>query len=63
MGDRRSTTPESIVHERRYEAHGCFDAMFAGSVSILSLKGYLDISVIHGDGTSTVANKGGDNLG
>lgn len=48
---------------RRYEAHGCFDAMFAGSVSILSLKGYLDISVIHGDGTSTVAKKGGDNLG
>ena len=48
---------------RRYEAHGCFDAMFTGSVSILSLKGYLDISVIHGDGTSTVAKKGGDNLG
>ena len=48
---------------RRYEAHGCFDAIFAGSVSILSLKGFLDISVIHGDGTTTVAKKGGDNLG
>lgn len=47
---------------RRYEVHGCFDAIFAGSVSILSLKGYLDITVIHGDGT-TVAKKGGDNLG
>ncbi|MEA5599293.1 hypothetical protein, partial [Rivularia sp. UHCC 0363] len=45
---------------RRYEAQGCFDAIFAGSVSILSLKGHLDLSVIHGDGTTTVAKKGGD---
>ena len=48
---------------RRYEAHGCFDAIFVGSVSILSINGFLDISVIHGDGTTTVAKKGGDNLG
>jgi transposase len=48
---------------RRYEVHGCFDAIFAGSVSILSLKGFLDTTVIHGDGTTTVAKKGGDNLG
>ena len=48
---------------RRYEAHGCFDVIFAGSVSLLSLKGQLDISVIHGDGTTTAAKKGGDNLG
>ena len=48
---------------RRYEAHGCFNAIFEGSVSILSLKGFLDLTVIHGDGTTTVAKKGGDNLG
>ena len=48
---------------RRYEDHGCFDVIFAGSVSLLSLKGQLDISVIHGDGTTTAAKKGGDNLG
>ena len=48
---------------RRYEAHGCFDAIFEGSVWILSLKGFLDLTVIHGDGTTTVAKKGGDNLG
>lgn len=48
---------------RRYEAHGCFDAMFAGSVSPKQQKEYLDISVIHGDGTTTPALKGGDNLG
>jgi hypothetical protein len=29
----------------------------------LHQKDYLDISVIHGDGTTTVAMKGGDNLG
>ena len=48
---------------RRYEAHGCFDAIFEGSVSQLHQKEYLDISVIHGDGTTTAAKKGGDNLG
>ncbi len=48
---------------RRYEAHGCFDAIFEGSVLHLHQKEYLDIGVIHGDGTTTVAKKGGDNLG
>ena len=48
---------------RRYEAQGCFDAIFASSVSHLHQKEYLDISVIHGDGTTTAAKKGGDNLG
>lgn len=48
---------------RRFEAHGCFEAIFMGSVSQLHQKEYLDISVIHGDGTTTAAKKGGDNLG
>jgi len=48
---------------RRFEAHGCFDAIFAGSVSQLHQKEYLDISVIHGDGTTTAAKKGGSHLG
>ncbi len=48
---------------RRFEAQGCFDAIFEGSVSQLSLKGCLDTSVIHGDGTTMAAKKGGDNLG
>jgi hypothetical protein len=48
---------------RRYEAHGCFDAIVEGSVLHLHQKEYLDIDVIHGDGTTTVAKKGGDNLG
>ena len=48
---------------RRFEAHGCFEAIFTGSVLLLHQKEYLDISVIHGDGTTTAAKKGGDNLG
>jgi hypothetical protein len=48
---------------RRYEAQGCFDAIFAGSVLLLHQQELLDLSVIHGDGTTTAAKKGGDNLG
>jgi hypothetical protein len=47
---------------RRYETHG-FHAIFEGSVLHLHQKNRLDTSVIHGDGTTTVAKKGGDNLG
>jgi len=48
---------------RHFQGKGCFDAIFAGSVSHLHQKEFLDISVIHGDGTTTAAKKGGDNLG
>jgi hypothetical protein len=48
---------------RRWEADGCIDAIFAGSVMQLQQDGLLDITVIHGDGTTTAAKKGGDNIG
>jgi transposase len=48
---------------RFWEMHGCFDAIFAGSVRILDCTGLLDTSIIHGDGTTTAAKKGGDNIG
>ncbi|MEL7086718.1 MAG: transposase, partial [Cyanobacteria bacterium J06597_1] len=48
---------------RRFETHGCFEAIFTGSIVQLQQNNYLDISVIHGDGTTTAAKKGGDNLG
>src|SRR5450755_3909732 len=48
---------------RRWQAKGCLDAIFAGSVAALQEHGHLDVSVIHGDGTTTAAKKGGDNLG
>jgi len=48
---------------RRWVANGCIDAIFAGSVSRLHQDGLLDTTVIHGDGTTAAAKKGGDNLG
>ena len=48
---------------RFWVEHGLFDLIFEESVLNLHESGLLDISIIHGDGTSTVAKKGGDNLG
>ena len=48
---------------RRFETHGCFEDIFKASVGLLHEKGKLDTSIIHGDGTTTAAKKGGDNLG
>jgi transposase len=48
---------------RRWHAAGCFDVIFANSVFLLHEHNRLDTSVIHGDGTTTVAKKGGDNIG
>jgi hypothetical protein len=48
---------------RRWEADGCIDAIFTGSVMQLHQDGLLDITVIHGDRTTTAAKKGGDNIG
>lgn len=48
---------------RKWQADGCFDAIFEGSVATLSQENLLDTAVIHGDGTTTAAKKGGDNIG
>lgn len=48
---------------RFWQAHGCFDAIFAGSVFSLNQANLLDITVVHGDGTTTAAKKGGDHIG
>ena len=48
---------------RRWEADGCLDALFEGSVLRLHQDARLDTRVIHGDGTTSAAKKGGDNLG
>src|SRR6202030_3568729 len=55
----------SVIYRafRRWEADGCFDAIFAGTVVTLHQADLLDTSVIHGDGTTTAAKKGGDNIG
>ncbi len=48
---------------RRWVDNNCMDGIFAGSVSRLHEDGRLDTAVIHGDGTTTAAKNGGDNLG
>ena len=48
---------------RRWEADGCIDAIFVESVLRLEQDDLLDTTVIHGDGTTTAAKKGGDNIG
>jgi len=48
---------------RYWQARGCIDAIFAGSVLTLLQNDLLDTGVIHGDGTTTAAKKGGDNIG
>jgi transposase len=42
---------------RRWQADGCMDAIFAGSVSRLHADRLLDLAVVHGDGTTTAAKK------
>src|SRR5260370_37828457 len=48
---------------RRWQADGCFDAIFEGSGFSLEQDDCLDIPVIHVDGTATAAKKGSDNIG
>jgi len=39
-----------------------FLKIFENSVSVLKTFGLLDTSILHGDGTTTLAKKGGDNV-
>ena len=48
---------------RRWLDDGCFGAIFTGSVLTLAQHDLLDATVVHGDGTTTAAKKGGDNIG
>jgi transposase len=47
---------------RYWSTHGCIDAILVGTVMKLKEANLLDTSVLHGDGTTTAAKKGGDNL-
>ncbi|MGD0883612.1 MAG: transposase [Thermodesulfovibrionales bacterium] len=48
---------------RRWERQGCFTEAFLASVLELHQQNLLDTSIIHGDGSTTAAKKGGDNIG
>ena len=48
---------------RFWEVHGCLNTVFEGVVSELHQAGLPDTAVLHGDGTTSAAKKGGDNIG
>lgn len=48
---------------KKWNNEGLFAQCFDSSVCLLQDKGLLDTTILHGDGSSTVAKKGGDNLG
>jgi len=48
---------------RRWQAGGCFEVIFITVILRLHQTNLLDLTIIHGDGTTTAAKKGGDNIG
>jgi len=48
---------------RRWQTDGSIERIFSATVHQLHQDRLLDVSVVHGDGTTTAAKKGGDNLG
>ena len=66
----KDATGRRVIHHvriwrtfRRWVMDGCFTAIFEGTVLTLNQAELLDVSIIHGDGTTTAAKKGGDNIG
>ena len=47
----------------KWSDDGSLDQAFIASVRLLAAHGHLDLNVLHGDGTNTVAKKGGDGIG
>jgi transposase len=47
----------------RWSDDGSLGQAFIASVRRLAAHGHLDLNVLHGDGTNTVAKKGGDGIG
>jgi transposase len=47
----------------KWSEDGSLEQAFIASVKHLAMHGHLDLRVLHGDGTNTVAKKGGDGIG
>lgn len=43
----------------RWSKDGSYNNLLSASVSTLHMKGKLDLSILHGDGSNTIAKKGG----
>ncbi len=50
-------------HFAKWQKDGSWERVFNSSVSILLTEDKLEVSVLHGDGSNTVAKKGGDGIG
>lgn len=48
---------------QRWCDDGSLEGVFSNTVSLLYKNNQLDLSILHGDGTSSMAKKGGDNIG
>lgn len=46
------------THHNHWSKDGSYDAILEHSVEVLKEKEHLDLSILHGDGTNTVAKKG-----
>ena len=50
--------PGVYHHHNRWSKDGSYENLFLHSVMVLKKQGKLDLSVLHGDGSNTVAKKG-----
>jgi transposase len=64
-GDGKAEIHYTTVYKvfARWSDDGSLEEAFIASVAHLSAHNQLDLSVLHGDGTNTVAKKGGDGIG
>jgi hypothetical protein len=61
----KPATHDTTVYKvfARWSDDGSLEDAFIASVTHLADQHQLDLSVLHGDGTNTVAQKGGDGMG
>ena len=50
------------AHHNRWSKDGSYDAILEHSVDVINKEEGLDLSILHGDGTNTVAKKGAKKL-
>jgi hypothetical protein len=63
--DGTDAIPYTTVYKvfARWSDDSSLEHAFIASVAHLSVHNHLDLSILHGDGTNTVAKKGGDEIG
>jgi hypothetical protein len=59
MTQRKEISWQTVYHyHNRWSKDGSYERLFEHSVSLLHRRGLLDLSILHGDGSNTVAKKG-----